>query len=76
MIGAISQEPFIILLALILIVAVYGLISSERAVKRHMRELTKIMSMVEFNTERCCSCARREDCQVYIHATGLTNKEH
>lgn len=75
MFDAILQEPFTILLALILIVAVYGLISSERGYKRNSRELSRIMSMVEFNTERCCNCARREDCKIYMHATGLVNEE-
>lgn len=76
MFNALLREPFTILLALILIVAVYGLISSERAMRRNSRDLIKFMSMFEFNTERCCNCARREDCQVYLQATGLGTENH
>ena len=71
----ILQNPLLLLLSLILIVTFYGLISSERAMRRNSRDLIKFMSMFEFNTEKCCNCARREDCQVYMHATGLINEE-
>jgi len=74
MIDAILQNPFLILLSLILIVSFYGLISSERAVRRNSQDLIKFMSMFEFNTERCCDCARRGACRVYMEATGFMDE--
>ena len=76
MIDFILQEPLVILLAFILIVATCGLISSERSFRRNGRELTRIMSLIEFSPEECCKCERREDCRIYIESTGLTNKDH
>ena len=75
MIDFILQNPFEILLALIFAVGAYGLISSDRAVRRNHQELVRLMSMIEFNVERCCDCDRRESCQIYIKATGFTNEE-
>lgn len=64
---------FTILLVFILIVAIYGIVSSERNTKHARRELARAMLMVKFDTSECCKCALREDCQVYIHATGFGN---
>ncbi len=74
MIDSILQDPFSILLMLIFTVGVYGLISSERAARRNSRELTKFMSMFEFNVERCCDCDRRRACRVYMEATGFIDE--
>jgi len=70
MLEKILQEPFTILLALILIVSVWGLVSTGRDSKRQSRELTRLMALLEFNTDKCCECEHREDCPIFISATG------
>lgn len=66
---------FTILLALVLILAVYGIVSSAKDTKRARRELARAMALIKFDTTECCKCAKREDCKIYIHATGFGNTD-
>lgn len=71
MLEKLLQEPFTILLILILFVAIWGLISNDRQFRHRSRELIKSMALLEFSPEKCCECNRREECNIFILATRI-----
>jgi hypothetical protein len=65
---------FVVLMTLILIVAVYGLISARRDRMRRNRQLAKLIARLSFNGEVCGKCVHKTDCVIYALATDPINK--
>jgi len=65
---------FIILLALLIIVAVGGLISSQRDFRRRNRQLAELTALLHFDHEMCSKCEHQTNCKIYALAMGIINK--
>jgi len=69
-----SDIVFIILLALLLMTAIFGLISTERGFQRRNRQLARLIALLHFDHEACSECEHRTDCKIYALAMGMINK--
>lgn len=65
---------FIILLALLIIVAIVGLISARRDSRRNNRQLARFIALLHFNHEVCSECEHQTNCKIYALAMGIINK--